>query len=49
LWATGAIGPAVGLGSLDVAIAIAAFTFLTLKPLRWAKQESALESSQKDD
>lgn len=31
LWATGAIGAAVGLGSYDVAVAIAVFTFLTLK------------------
>lgn len=33
LWATGAIGTAVGLGALDVAIAIALLTFLTLKLL----------------
>jgi putative Mg2+ transporter-C (MgtC) family protein len=33
LWATGAIGAAVGLGSIDVAITIAAITFLTLKLL----------------
>jgi len=33
LWATGAIGSAVGLGSYDVAVAIAAFTFLTLKAI----------------
>ena len=31
LWATGAIGSAVGLGSYDVAIAIAVFTFMTLR------------------
>ncbi|MBG0802270.1 MgtC/SapB family protein [Methylocystis sp. H4A] len=31
LWATGAIGAAVGLESYDVAVAIAVFTFLTLK------------------
>jgi putative Mg2+ transporter-C (MgtC) family protein len=31
LWATGAVGAAVALGSYDVAIAIAAMTFLTLK------------------
>ena len=30
LWATGAIGSAVGLGSYDVAVAIAVFTFVTL-------------------
>jgi putative Mg2+ transporter-C (MgtC) family protein len=39
LWATGAIGTAVGLGSYDVAVTIAAFTFLTLKLLPWLKQE----------
>lgn len=33
IWATGAIGTAVGLGSYDVAIVLAAFTFLTLKLL----------------
>jgi putative Mg2+ transporter-C (MgtC) family protein len=31
LWATGAIGTAVGLGTFDVAVTIAAVTFLTLK------------------
>ncbi|HEY8125858.1 MAG TPA: MgtC/SapB family protein [Methylocystis sp.] len=31
LWATGAIGSAVGLGSYDVATAIAVFTFVTLR------------------
>jgi putative Mg2+ transporter-C (MgtC) family protein len=39
LWATGAIGTAVGLGSFDVAVAIAAFTFLTLKLLPLVKHE----------
>jgi len=33
LWATGAIGSAVGLGSYDVAVAVAALTFLTLKAI----------------
>ncbi len=33
IWATGAIGTAVGVGTLDVAIAIAVMTFLTLKLL----------------
>lgn len=33
LWATGAIGTAVGLGAYDVAVTIAAVTFLTLKLL----------------
>ena len=39
LWATGAIGAAVGLGSYDVAVVIAVFTFLTLKALTPLKQE----------
>lgn len=33
LWATGAIGAAVGLGSYDVAITIAVFVFVTLRLL----------------
>lgn len=33
LWATGAIGAAVGLGSYDVAVTISIFTFLTLVAL----------------
>lgn len=39
LWATGALGTAVGLGALDVAIAIAVLTFLTLKLLPVFKQQ----------
>ena len=39
LWATGAIGTAVGLGSFDVAVTIAAFTFITLKLLPLLKPE----------
>jgi putative Mg2+ transporter-C (MgtC) family protein len=31
LWATGAVGTAVGLGSYDVAVAVAVFTILTLR------------------
>ena len=50
LWATGAIGVAVGLGSLDVAVTIAVITFLTLKLLPWLKPEaSAPETPQKTD
>lgn len=37
IWATGAIGTAVGLASYDVAIAITVFTFLTLKLLPFFK------------
>lgn len=33
LWVTGAVGVAVGLGSLDVAVILAAFTFATLRVL----------------
>ncbi len=33
IWATGAIGTAVGVGTLDVAVAISVLTFLTLKLL----------------
>ena len=33
LWATGAIGIAVGLGSYDVAVAVALFTVVTLRVL----------------
>ncbi len=39
LWATGAIGTTVGLGSFDVAIAIMVLTFLTLKLLPLVKDE----------
>lgn len=43
LWATGAIGAAVGLGSYDVAVTIAVFTVLTLKLLVPLKEESRPE------
>jgi len=39
IWAIGAIGTAVGLGALDVAVAIAVMTFLTLKLLPILKDE----------
>ena len=48
LWATGAIGTAVGLGSFDVAVTIAAFTFLTLKLLPWLKQENKPDGTPSD-
>lgn len=41
LWATGAIGTTVGLGSFDVAIAIMVLTFLTLKLLPLIKDEGS--------
>ena len=31
IWSTGAVGTAVGLGSFEVAVTVAVFTFLTLK------------------
>jgi putative Mg2+ transporter-C (MgtC) family protein len=43
IWATGAIGTAVGLGSFDVAVTIALFTFLTLKFLPYLKDEPSKE------
>jgi putative Mg2+ transporter-C (MgtC) family protein len=39
LWATGAIGAAVGLGSYDVAVVIAAFTIFTFRGLSPLKQQ----------
>lgn len=39
LWATGAVGVAVGLGSTDVALVVTAFTFATLRFLAPFKQE----------
>lgn len=44
LWATGAIGTAVGLGAYEVAITIAVITFLTLKLLPLIKEESQPEA-----
>jgi putative Mg2+ transporter-C (MgtC) family protein len=46
LWATGAIGVSVALGSYDVAVTIAVFTFLTLRLLTLVKEESDLQSGQ---
>lgn len=39
LWATGAVGVAVGLGSYDVAIVITAFTIFTFRGLSPLKQQ----------
>lgn len=44
LWATGAIGAAVGLGSYEVAVTISAFTFLTLKLLPLIKDDSQTDA-----
>jgi putative Mg2+ transporter-C (MgtC) family protein len=43
LWATGAIGVSVGLGSYDVAVTVAVFTFLTLRLLTLVKEEDDLK------
>ncbi len=48
LWATGAMGAAVGLGSYDVAVMIAVFTFLTLKLLSPLKQEPRTDAADDD-
>ena len=48
LWATGAIGVSVGLGSYDVAVTIAAFTFLTLRLLTMIKEENFSGQEQRD-
>jgi putative Mg2+ transporter-C (MgtC) family protein len=49
LWATGAIGVSVGLGSYDVAVMIAVFTFLTLRLLTLIKEEDDLRDGGKSD
>ena len=40
LWATGAIGTAVGLGAYDIAVLLAVVTFLTLKALTPLKRDA---------
>jgi putative Mg2+ transporter-C (MgtC) family protein len=49
LWATGAVGVSVGLGSYDVAVTIALFTFLTLRLLTLVKEEGDVNSDGKPD
>lgn len=44
LWATGAIGAAVGLGSYEVAVTIALVTFLTLRLSPLIKEENQPEA-----
>ncbi len=41
LWATGAVGAAVGLGSYDVAIVIALFTILSFRGLSLIKEQKS--------
>lgn len=48
LWATGATGAAVGLGSYDVAVVISLFTFLTLLLLSPKKRKDQSEAEDKD-
>jgi putative Mg2+ transporter-C (MgtC) family protein len=48
LWATGAIGTAVGLGSYDVAATVAVFTFVTLKLMTSLKPEPPVETKSDD-
>lgn len=48
LWATGAIGAAVGLGSYDVAIAISALTFVTLRFLSPLKKEGDEDAARRE-
>lgn len=48
LWATGAIGASVGLGSYDVAIAISALTFVTLRYLSPLKKEHDADKSRRE-
>jgi len=49
LWATGAIGVAVGLGSYDTAIVISLFTILTLRILSPLKDEGAEEQQKRSE
>jgi len=44
LWVTGAIGVAVGLGSLDVAIMLSVVTMLTLAVMQWLKQAAGRDT-----
>lgn len=49
LWATGAIGAAVGYGQIDIAIVLAVVTFLTLslmEPLHKSAQDASTEQDQ---
>lgn len=45
LWATGAIGTAVGLGAVDVAVVLAIVTFVTLKLLSPIKKATGLDDA----
>ena len=49
LWATGAIGASVGLGSYDVAATVALLTFVTLKLMTPFKKEGATGQTNTED
>lgn len=49
LWATGAIGTAVGLGAVDVAVVLAIVTFVTLKLLSPIKKVTGLDDEGEAD
>lgn len=49
LWATGAIGTAVGLGAVDVAVVLAIVTFVTLKLLSPIKKVTGLDDEAEAD
>ncbi|PLK27832.1 transporter [Novosphingobium sp. TH158] len=48
LWVTGAVGAAVGLGSLDVAVLLSATTFLTLSVMRPIKRLAGAEGDERE-
>lgn len=49
LWATGAIGTAVGLGAVDVAVVLALVTFVTLKLLSPIKKVTGLDDDGREE
>jgi putative Mg2+ transporter-C (MgtC) family protein len=49
LWVTGAMGIAVGLGSLDIAVILSLFTFLTLSILSPLKADARTADDDRDE
>jgi putative Mg2+ transporter-C (MgtC) family protein len=49
LWATGAIGAAVGLGAYETALVLSLVTFATLRFMTSFKSEATEDRSPKDD
>lgn len=49
LWATGALGVAVGLRAFDIAVLISLFTFVTLKALKPLKVEAPEKKREKPE